>query len=199
MQSWFQIWRDWRRRDAGGTASRRSPRHRPLGWMILWTALAICSPGCAPAIQDGASLAVPPVLAASSHVRSLSLSSGWLQTGEGFAETFSEEVLEELRSCARGPDPLELRIHVRHMDRAERLEALVNREAAHRLTAMVELVDPADHQRIVGRYPIELSVDAGDSIEGLLGDREMMIGKAFGRALCAAAFTPALDAEPSGL
>jgi hypothetical protein len=52
----------------------------------------------------------------------------------------------------------------------------------------VEFVDPARNNRVLGRFPIQVSTSAQGRVGGLLGDRQMMVSEAFGRAVCEQAF-----------
>ncbi|HEY1072976.1 hypothetical protein [Brevundimonas sp.] len=143
---------------------------------------------CAPVVQGGGPLDLPSGLMETAQVTSVVMSSDWVNAKSDFADTFVDEVQEELRGCAYGTYPLQLRVHVEEVDRAGRLEVLLRGEGVHRLRATAELVDPARGGQIVGRYPIEVGTQAGGRVIGVLGDRQMMVSEEFGRALCDAAF-----------
>ena len=143
---------------------------------------------CAPVVQGGRPLDLPPGLMETAQVTSVVMSSDWVNAKSDFADTFVDEVQEELRACAYGTYPLQLRVHVEDVDRAGRLAVLLRGEGVHRLRATAELVDPARGGQIVGRYPIEVGTQAGGRIAGVLGDRQMMVSEEFGRALCEVAF-----------
>ncbi|PZO01971.1 MAG: hypothetical protein DCF29_14565 [Alphaproteobacteria bacterium] len=150
--------------------------------------LSVSAAACAPVVQGGPPMDLPPGLAETARVSSVVLSSEWLDAEDDFAETFSEEVMEELDMCAYGTYPVQVRVHVEDLERADRLAVLLRGDGEHRLRAVAELVDPARQGQILGRYPIEVSVGAGGRIAGLAGDRQMIVSEAFGRALCDAAF-----------
>jgi hypothetical protein len=155
----------------------------------LFAALTLsASAACAPVVQGGPPLDLPPGLAETARVSSVVLSSEWLDAKDDFTETFSEEVMEELDMCAYGTYPVQVRVHVEDLERAGRLAVLLRGDGEHRLRAVAELVDLARQGQILGRYPIEVSVGAGGRIAGLAGDRQMIVSEAFGRALCDAAF-----------
>jgi hypothetical protein len=156
--------------------------------LLAVLALGASAAACAPVVQGGAPLALPPGLAETAHVTSVVLSSEWLRAEGDFAETFSEEVMEELETCAYGTYPVQLRVHVEDLERAGRLSVLLRGDGVHRLRAVAEMVDPAREGQILGRYPIEVTVGAGGRVGGLAGDRQMVVSEAFGRALCDAAF-----------
>lgn len=143
---------------------------------------------CAPVIQGGPPMDLPPGLVETARVTSVVLSTEWLDAEGDFADTFSEEVMEELDLCAYGSYPLQLRVHVEDLDRAGRLEVLLAGDGEHRLRAVAELIDPDREGEILGRYPIAVSVGAGGRLGGVAGDRQMIVSEAFGRALCDAAF-----------
>lgn len=156
----------------------------------LIAALTACTAvaACAPVVQGGPPVGLPSGLTQTARVTSVVLSSDWVRANDDFAETFSDEVLEELDMCAYGTYPLQLRVHVEDVDRAGRLETLLNGRGVHTVRATAELVDPARQGLVVGRYPLEVGTQAGGRIAGLFGDRQMMVSEAFGRALCDAAF-----------
>lgn len=116
------------------------------------------------------------------------MSSGWLNTEDDFADTFSDEVHEELRRCMWGTAPINVRVHLDDLQRAGRLETLLNGDGEHHLSGTVEFVDPARGNRVLGRFPIRVSTSARGRVGGLLGDRQMMVSEAFGRAVCDEAF-----------
>ena len=143
---------------------------------------------CAPVVQGGPPLALPPGLAETAQIGSVHMSTDWLQVEDDFADTFVEEVNEEMQTCAYGTYPLDLRLHVEDVRRAGRLEVAITGEGTHEIRAVAELVDPQRENLIVGRYPLVVEVDAGGRLAGVFGDRQMRVSEAFGRALCDAAF-----------
>ncbi|NBB52588.1 hypothetical protein GVN24_30360 [Rhizobium sp. CRIBSB] len=158
---------------------------RPLLAALLLSASVAA---CAPVIEGGAPMDLPPGVMETARVNTVYMSTGWIESEEDFSGTFTDEVLQELSQCAWGTYPLDARIHVEDLQRAGRLEMLVNGHGQHTLTGTVEFTDPARDNTVVGRYPIRVAVDAGDRLTGLLADRQMVVSEAFGRALCDAAF-----------
>ncbi|GLS01194.1 hypothetical protein GCM10007859_12050 [Brevundimonas denitrificans] len=142
---------------------------------------------CAPVVEGGPPIALPIGLQETAQIGSVTLSTGWLDAEEDFADTFSEEVHEELRRCMWGTAPINLRVHIDEMQRAGRLETLLTGEGAHTLSGTVEFVDPADN-RILGRFPVSVATSAQGRLGGVLGDRQMMVSEEFGRAVCEQAF-----------
>ncbi len=145
-------------------------------------------PACAPVIEGGPPMDLPPGLQETAQVGSITMSSAWLDAEEDFSDTFSEEVREELSQCMYGTAPIDVRIHVERLDRAGRLEMLLNGQGMHTLEGTVEFVDPRRGNLVVGRFPITVATTAGGRIAGLLGDRQMMVSEEFGRSLCEQAF-----------
>lgn len=143
---------------------------------------------CAPVIEGGPPIDLPLALQETAQVGSITMSSAWLDAEEDFSDTFSEEVREELSACMHGTAPIDVRIHVERLDRAGRLEMLLNGQGMHTLEGTVEFVDPARGDLVVGRFPISVATTAGGRIAGLLGDRQMMASEEFGRSLCEQAF-----------
>ncbi|CAL1690476.1 hypothetical protein MMB232_00601 [Brevundimonas subvibrioides] len=151
-------------------------------------AAVISSAACAPVVQGGPPLTLPVGLTETASIGTVYVSTGWVDADETFAATFSEEVDEEMQACAYGTYPLDLRIHVREVHRAGRLQTVLTGEGEHEIRAVAELVDPRRDNEIMGRYPLVVHVAAGGRLSGLLGDRQMVASEAFGRALCDAAF-----------
>jgi hypothetical protein len=143
---------------------------------------------CAPVIEGGPPMALPIGLQETAQAGSVTLSTGWLDAEEDFALTFSTEVHEELRRCMWGTVPINIRVHIDEMQRAGRLETLLTGEGSHTLSGTVEFVDPADDNRVVGRFPVSVATSAQGRLGALLGDRQMMVSEEFGRAVCAQAF-----------
>ena len=116
---------------------------------------------CAPVIQGGPPMDLPPGLVETARVTSVVLSTEWLDAEGDFADTFSEEVMEELDLCAYGSYPLQLRVHVEDLDRAGRLEVLLAGDGEHRLRAVAELrtepkVWPGEGELAVSVEPVEV-------------------------------------------
>lgn len=151
-------------------------------------AALIATAACAPVIEGGPPMDLPPGLQETAQVGSITMSSAWLDAEEDFSDTFSEEVREELSRCMYGTAPIDVRIHVERIDRAGRLDMLLNGRGMHTLEGTVEFVDPGRGNRVVGRFPISVATTAGGRIAGLLGDRQMMVSEEFGRSLCEQAF-----------
>lgn len=143
---------------------------------------------CAPVIEGGPPMALPIGLQETAQIGSVTLSTGWLDAEDDFAGTFSEEVHEELSRCMWGTAPINLRVHIDEMQRAGRLETLFNGDGIHTLSGTVEFVDPADGNRVLGRFPVSVATSAQGRVGGLLGDRQMMVSEEFGRAVCEQAF-----------
>ena len=151
-------------------------------------AALLATAACAPVIEGGPPMDLPPGLQETAQVGSSTMSSAWLDAEEDFSDTFSEEVREELSRCMYGTAPIDVRIHVDRLDRAGRVEMLLNGQGMHTLEGTVEFVDPGRGNLVVGRFPITVATTAGGRIAGLLGDRQMMVSEEFGRSLCEQAF-----------
>lgn len=143
---------------------------------------------CAPVIEGGPPIALPIGLQETAQVGSITMSSAWLNAEEDFAETFSDEVHEELRRCMWGTAPINVRVHIDDIRRADRLGVLLNGDGVHTLSGTVEFVDPANDNRVLGRFPVSVATSAQGRLGGLLGDRQMMVSEEFGRAVCEQAF-----------
>ncbi len=156
------------------------------------TALALSSliavAACAPVIEGGPPMALPIGLQETAQIGSITLSTALLDAEDDFAGTFSEEVREELGRCMWGTAPINLRVHIDRMQRAGRLETLINGNGTHTLSGTVEFVDPERGNRVLGRFPISVATGAQGRVGGVLGDRQMMVSEAFGRAVCEEAF-----------
>ncbi|QBX36517.1 hypothetical protein E4M02_12715 [Brevundimonas sp. S30B] len=150
--------------------------------------LCVLTAACAPVVRGGPSLDLPPGLVETAQVTSIVMSSAWLNVEDDFSDTFVAEVQEELNACAYGTYPLQLRVHVEEVRRANRMGVLVRGHGMHQMRATAELVDPARGGQVMGRYPIVVGAQAGGRIAGMVGDRQMMVSEEFGRALCAMAF-----------
>ena len=151
-------------------------------------AAALLTTACAPVIEGGPPIALPVGLQETAQVGSITMSSDWLNAEEDFAETFSDEVHEELRRCMWGTAPINVRVHIDDIRRADRLGVLLNGDGVHTLSGTVEFVDPAAENRVLGRFPVSVATSAQGRIGGLLGDRQMMVSEEFGRAVCEQAF-----------
>ena len=143
---------------------------------------------CAPVIEGGPPIDLPIGLQETAQVGSITMSSAWLNAEEDFAETFSEEVHEELRRCMWGTAPINVRVHIDDIRRADRLGVLLNGDGVHTLSGTVEFVDPGNDNRVLGRFPVSVATSAQGRLGGLLGDRQMMVSEEFGRAVCEQAF-----------
>ncbi|MDO9589191.1 MAG: hypothetical protein Q8R45_08635 [Brevundimonas sp.] len=154
---------------------------------VLAAAL-LAGAACAPVVEGGPPIALPIGLQETAQAGSLTLSTAWLNAEDDFAETFSEEVREELGRCMWGTAPINVRVHIDEMRRAGRLETLLNGDGVHTLSGTVEFVDPADGNRVLGRFPVSVATSAQGRLGGLLGDRQMMVSEEFGRAVCEQAF-----------
>lgn len=143
---------------------------------------------CAPVIEGGPPIALPVGLQETAQVGSITLSTAMLNAEDDFAETFSEEVREELGRCMWGTAPINVRVHIDRMERAGRLQSLAEGEGMHTLSGTVEFVDAANGDRVLGRFPVSVATSAQGRAGGLLGDRQMMVSEEFGRAVCEQAF-----------
>jgi hypothetical protein len=155
----------------------------PLAALAALTAAA-----CAPVVAGGPPVALPPGLQETAQVGAITLSTGWLNAEDDFADTFSEEVREELGRCMWGTAPINVRVHIDEMQRADRVGALLNGDARQTMAGMVEFVDPTHDNRVVGRFPVAISTNVGGRVGAVLGDRQVMLSEAFGRAVCEEAF-----------
>lgn len=151
-------------------------------------AALIATSACAPVVEGGPPMDLPPGLQETAQIGSITMSSAWLDAEEDFSDTFSEEVREELGRCMHGTAPIDVRIHVERLERASRAGALLNGEGMHTLEGTVEFVDPGRDNLVVGRFPISVATTAGGRFAGLFGDRQMMVSEEFGRSLCDQAF-----------
>jgi len=151
-------------------------------------AALIATAACAPVIEGGPPMDLPPGLQETAQVGSITMSSGWLDAEEDFSDTFSEEVREELSRCMYGTAPIDVRVHVERLERADRAGVLLNGDGMHTLEGTVEFVDPSRGNLVVGRFPISVATTAGGRLAGLIGDRQMMVSEEFGRSVCEQAF-----------
>jgi hypothetical protein len=161
---------------------------KTLATPALIAAALLGTAACAPVVQGGPPMDLPPGLAETAQIGTVYMSSDWLQVEDDFSGTFVEEVDEEMQMCAYGTYPLDLRLHVEDVRRAGRVEVALNGDGVHTIRAVAELVDPRRDNLIVGRYPLVVEVPAGGRVAGVFGDRQMIASEAFGRALCDAAF-----------
>lgn len=143
---------------------------------------------CAPVVAGGPNIALPIGLQETAQIGSVVLSSASMDAEGDFPETFMEEVREELSRCMWGTAPINLRVHLDRMDRSSRAEALLDGNGRYALAGTVEFVDPGSNNRVLGRYPIQVAVEAHGRTASVLGDRQMMVSEAFGRAVCEEAF-----------
>ena len=157
----------------------------------LTAALAVAllsTVACAPVIEGGPPIALPIGLQETAQVGSITLSTALLNAEDDFADTFSEEVREELGRCMWGTAPINVRVHIDRMQRAGRIETLVEGDGTHTMSGTVEFVDPARGNRVLGRFPVSVATSAQGRLGAVLGDRQMMVSEAFGRAVCEEAF-----------
>lgn len=143
---------------------------------------------CAPVIEGGPPVALPPGLQETAQVGTITMSSAWLNAEDDFADTFSEEVREELGRCMWGTAPINVRVHIDEMQRADRVQTLLNGDGRQSMAGTVEFVDPSHDNRVVGRFPVAVTTNAGGRLGAVIGDRQMMLSEAFGRAVCEEAF-----------
>jgi hypothetical protein len=150
-------------------------------------AAALALAACATVTTGTAPLPMAPEIAARSHINVVRMTSGWVSGNPDFPDTFTDAVHENMADCARGPDKLDLRLHVAHTHREDRLAQLLRGGGEHEIAGVAEFVDPANGA-VVGRYPIHVVVDAGGPVEAVLADRQLMISDAFATELCRQAF-----------
>ena len=70
--------------------------------LALALAAALLTSACAPTIQGGPPLDLPPGLAETASIGTVYVTTGFLNVEDDFASTFSEEVDEEMSLCAYG-------------------------------------------------------------------------------------------------
>lgn len=155
---------------------------------VLAATVLLTTAACAPVVEGGPPLALPPGLQETAQVGAIYMSSDWLRAEDDFSETFSEEIHEELKRCMWGTAPIDVRVHIDGMQRAGRVETLLNGDGVHTLSGTVEFVDPTHGNRVVGRFPVSVATSAQGRLGGLIGDRQMMVSEEFGRAICDQAF-----------
>ncbi len=143
---------------------------------------------CAPVVVGGAPIALPVGLQETAQIGTVMMSSATFDAEGDFADTFMEEVREEVGRCMWGTAPVDLRVHLEGMQRSSRAEALFAGNGRYSLNGTVEFVDPARNNAVLGRYPIQVTVEAQGRTASLMGDRQMMVSEAFGRAVCEEAF-----------
>lgn len=162
---------------------------RAAAALLLGATLAVTLAvgACAPVIEGGPPMDLPPGLQETAQVGSITMSSAWLRSEEDFGATFTDEVHEELTRCMHGTAPVDVRIHVDRLQRADRLEVLLNGDGVHTMSGTAEFVEPGT-RRVLGRVPVHVATSAQGRRGGLLGDRQMMVSEEFGRALCEQAF-----------
>lgn len=151
-------------------------------------AVLLSAAACAPIIEGGAPMALPPGLQETAQIGTITVSTGWLNADDDFTETFSEEVREELTRCMWGTAPINLRVHIDEMQRAGRVQTLLTGDGTHTLSGTVEFIDPTHDNRVVGRFPVAVATSAQGRLGGVVGDRQMMVSEEFGRAVCDQAF-----------
>jgi opacity protein-like surface antigen len=151
-------------------------------------AALIATAACAPVVIGGPPVALPPGLQETAQVGTITMSSAWLNAEDDFADTFSDELHEELKRCMWGTAPINVRVHIDQMQRADRVGTLLNGDGRQAMSGTVEFVDPSHDNRVVGRFPVAVTTNAGGRLGAVIGDRQMMLSEAFGRAVCEEAF-----------
>jgi hypothetical protein len=151
-------------------------------------AALLATAACAPVIEGGPPIDLPPGLQETAQVGTIFISTAWLDAEEDFSDTLGDEVHEELKTCMHGTAPIDVRIHIDDIRRADRLGVLLNGDGTHTLSGTVEFVDPSHENRVVGRFPVAVATSAQGRVGGLFGDRQMMVAEEFGRAVCEQAF-----------
>lgn len=140
--------------------------------MAALTASLMACASTPPATTGGPPIALPSGLAADAHVRNISITTARLYNAP--LTGFGEDMGSALSHCATGDRPLDLRAHVEQPDRDH-------------LTITVELVDPNDGDRVVGRYEVEVE-EAAPLIRYADDPTRSDVGARVGRRLCADAF-----------
>jgi hypothetical protein len=107
---------------------------------------------------------------------------------ERFRNAVSWEMENELRRCATGPRPLEMRVRVEDIAYDERFASLWDGKGADHVRALVEIAEPGPAGAILARYPIEASAASGRLVARILSDRTDALGEALGRETCLKAF-----------
>ncbi|QYF86993.1 hypothetical protein [Brevundimonas sp. PAMC22021] len=161
---------------------------RALSTALITMTATLVAAACAPVVAGGPPMAVLPGLQETAQVRNIYMSSDWLRAEDDFEDTFVDEVGDELQRCMWGTAPVDVRIHLDHLDRDGRLARLLNGGGEHRLSGTVEFVDPNRNNAVVGRFPVSTVVRDSGGLAGLVADRQMMVSEAFGRATCEEGF-----------
>lgn len=159
-----------------------------MKFVVASTLLLFVVAGCAPVVVGGPPMPLPPGLRDAARLGSITVSSEWLDAEDDFSDTFASELAEELGRCMQGAEPLDVRIHLDRLERADRVESLLSGEGMHLLSGTVEFVDRRNTGAVAGRFPISVATTAGGPLEAAFGDRQMMVSEEFGRALCSEAF-----------
>lgn len=140
--------------------------------------------GCAAVDVEGPLVTTPPEVLAQSRIGSISLSSRGDALVPGYYRGVEVDGLrQELERCARGDRPLNLRLDVEG-DPDDRRD----------MTVIVEFMDPARGDLLVGRYFIRAR-DASPARESnVLDDRVMTPAEEVGYAVCNTVFNAPIDA-----
>ena len=153
--------------------------------MIAAVAVALTGAGCASSTIHDPAMMLNQELARTARISGVTVTTDWLNSEEDFGETFTNAVAEELSFCANGSRPLHLKVHVQGLSRAPREAILARADVSHRLRAVAELYDRGT---VVGRYPLVVEAPAGRGLLAAVTDRQAVVSRAFGTALCDAAF-----------
>ena len=153
--------------------------------MIAAAAVALTGAGCASSTIHDPAMTLDQDLARTARISGVTVTTDWLNSEEDFGETFTSAVAEEMSFCANGSRPLHLKVHVQGLSRAPREAILAGTDVSHRLRAVAELFDRGT---VVGRYPLVVEAPAGQGLLAAVTDRQAVVSRAFGTALCDAAF-----------
>ena len=159
---------------------------RPALIVAASAAARLCA--CTTVVQGGPPMPLSPELVSTARVDMITMSSAWLPAEDDFSDTFTDEVREELSRCATGSRPLNLRLHVDDLERADRLQGLLTGTGRHFLAATAEFTDPARDNAVVGRFPVTVEAPVTGRVAGALADRQMVVSEAWARELCLEAF-----------
>lgn len=153
--------------------------------MIAAAVVALTGAGCASSTIHDPAMSLDQDLARTARISGVTVTTDWLNSEEDFGETFASAVSEEMSFCANGNRPLHLRVHVQGLSRAPRDAILAGADVTHRLRAVAELFDRGT---VVGRYPLVVEAPAGQGLLAAVTDRQAVVSRAFGAALCDAVF-----------
>lgn len=148
--------------------------------LTLLAPAAVSLAACASS-ERSAPLAIDPQLAPRARVVALQISGERRRADEGFGR-LGVAVMQRLGGCARGPQPLRLRLQIARVERSwRRPHAEPGLEVA-----TAELIDSRSGV-VVGRYPLGFRLAAG-SPDAETADWQQSAGGEVGAAVCWRAF-----------